>query len=285
MAFNCECCNYKTPYVANYNKHLKTERHHKNLNLNINLNSNSHTENENENENDNENEKITCKYCEQQFKFKQSMYRHIKYSCTKNKDEDLKELVRLLNCQLEQQKKDNEQTKKEMQSMSKQIDKLMGKLEIKGSFNTNTNTNTINNIQNITLNAYKDTDVSHLTDNDYRACIKKVCHSVLKLIEKVHFNPNKPENMNIYISNMKDKYLMVYDGAWILKNKTTEIEKLYADKELMLEEWLCDNNEPELQQFFDRYMNNKKDSAMLDDINEQLKLMMYNKPHSQLVRD
>jgi hypothetical protein len=34
------------------------------------------------------------------------MYHHIKYSCTKNKDEDLKELVRLLNNQLEEQKKD-----------------------------------------------------------------------------------------------------------------------------------------------------------------------------------
>ena len=275
MEFNCECCKYKTPYVANYNKHLKTERHKSKSKV-------SPLEQESKSD------QFECKYCCQKYKHKQSVTKHIKYSCTKNKDEDLKELVRLLNCQLEQQKKDNEQTKKdneqtkkEMQSMSKQIDKLMGKLEIKGSFNTNTNT--INNIQNITLNAYKDTDVSHLTDNDYRTCIKKVCHSVLKLIEKVHFNPNKPENMNIYISNMKDKYLMVYDGSWILKNKTTEIEKLYADKELMLEEWLGENNEPELQQFFDRYMNNKKDSAMLDDINEQLKLMMYNKPHSQLV--
>ena len=34
------------------------------------------------------------------------MYRHIKYSCTKNKTEDLTELVRLLNLQLEQQRID-----------------------------------------------------------------------------------------------------------------------------------------------------------------------------------
>jgi len=46
-----------------------------------------------------------CKYCQQQFKFKQSMYRHIKYSCTKNKTEDLTELVRLLNLQLEHKDK------------------------------------------------------------------------------------------------------------------------------------------------------------------------------------
>ena len=185
-----------------------------------------------------------------------------------------------MNCQLEQQKKESEQYKKEsqaqFQAQAKQIEKLMGKLEIKGSFNTT------NNIQNIILNS-NNTDVSHITDQDYRNCIKKVCHSVLKLIEKIHFNPKKPENMNIYISNMKDKYLMVYEsGMWILKNKIDEIDKLYADKELMIEEWLDENKEPEMQKFFDRYLNNKKDTGTLNDINDQLKLMMYNKKHQPL---
>jgi hypothetical protein len=49
----------------------------------------------------------------------------------------------------------------------------------------------------------------------------------MKMIEKIHFNPDKPENMNIYISNMKNKYLMVYDGKnWNIANKTEEIDKL-----------------------------------------------------------
>jgi hypothetical protein len=104
---------------------------------------------------------FTCKYCDHKFKFKQSMYRHIKYTCTKNKDEDLKELVRLLNQRLEQQENKIDSQCKQLESQSKQIDKLMGKLEIHGSFNTN--------IQNINLLAYRETDVSHLTDQDYRS--------------------------------------------------------------------------------------------------------------------
>ena len=139
-----------------------------------------------------------CKYCEQKFKFKQSMYRHIKYTCTKNKEEDLTELVRLMNIRLEHQDK-------QMETQANQIEKLMGKLEINSSFNNNT-------INNITLLNYKDTDVSHLTDEDYKKCIKKVCFCVMGLIEKVHFNPDKPENMNVYISNMKDKYMMIYQN-------------------------------------------------------------------------
>jgi hypothetical protein len=190
----------------------------------------------------------------------------------KNKDEDLKELVRLLNVRLENQDKQIETQTKQIETQSKQIEKLMGKLEINGSFNTT-------NIQNnITLLAYKNTDVTHLTDDDYKRCIKTVNFCVKNLIEKIHFNPQKPENMNIYISNMKDKYLMVYDGNnWNLANKHDQLEKLYDDKEIMLEEWLASNKDKDLKEKFMRYLNNKEGDECINMIKEEIKLMMYNK--------
>jgi hypothetical protein len=201
------------------------------------------------------------------------MYRHIKYSCTKNKTEDLTELVRLLNLQLEQQKTDFQSQlqsqSKQIDTQSKQIEKLMGKLEIHGSFNNNV-------VNNITLLNYNDTDVSHLTDEDYKKCIRKVCKCVMGLIEKVHFNPEKPENMNVYISNMKDKYMMIYqNNKWMLTNKD-ELDRLYDDKEMMIEEWVQENKDPEMTKFFNRYLDLKKDTKTIDMIMEQLKLMMFN---------
>jgi len=51
------------------------------------------------------------------------------------------------------------------------------------------------------------------------------------MIEKIHFNPSKPENMNIYISNKKDKYLIIYeDGNWNIKQENDEINSLYESK-------------------------------------------------------
>jgi hypothetical protein len=195
------------------------------------------------------------------------MNRHIKYSCTQNKDEDLKELVRLMNAQLETQRQ--EFTKK-IEAQAKQIEKLMGKLEIHGSFNTT-------HIQNINLLAYRETDVSHLTDQDYKSCLKKINHCVKQMIEKVHFNPSKPENMNIYISNIKDKYIMVYDGSnWNLANKKDELDRLYEEKEMMLEEWLESNPEKELKEKFMKYLNNKENDECLNSIKEEIKLMLYN---------
>jgi hypothetical protein len=218
---------------------------------------------------------FTCKYCEKGFSFRQSMNRHIKYSCTKNKDEDLKELVRLMNIQMENQRQELTKT---IETQSKQIEKLMGKLEINGSFNTTNNT-----INHFTLLPYRETDVSHLTDQDYRYCIKRVNHCVKSMIEKVHFNPLKPENMNIYISNIKDKYIMVYDGAnWNVANKKDELDRLYQEKEMMLEEWLDSNPDEELKQKFMKYLDNKDNDECLNRIKEEIKMMIYNS-HQKLV--
>ena len=244
MEYFCKCCDYTTMYPANYKKHLETKKHKALSKLFI------------------------CKYCEKEFKFKQSMYHHIKYTCKKNNDEDLKELVRLLN----KEREDRKDLEKQVQTQHKQIEKLAGKLEIHGlnvSFNTT-------NIQNNIL-PYRETDVSHITDEDYKKCIKKVNHCVKTLIEKIHFNPEKPENMNIYISNMKDKYLMIYDGSnWNLANKKDEIDRLYEDKEMLLEEWLDTNPEAELREKFLKYLKHKDIEDCLMNFKDDIKLMLYN---------
>jgi hypothetical protein len=268
MAFHCELCKYSTLRRFNYDKHLKSEKHELKSNpaqiiaeVSLTEAKVSHTEHPLP-------EIFKCKYCEQCYRHKSSLSKHIKYSCTKNKDEDLKELVRLMNIQMEQQKQ--EFTNK-IDTQAKQIEKLMGKLEISGSFNTT------NNVNNINLLSYRETDLSHLTDQDYRYCIKKVNHCVKSMIEKVHFNPSKPENMNIYISNIKDKYIMVYDGQnWNVANKKDELDRLYEEKEMMLEDWLESNPDEELKEKFMKYLNNKDNDECLNRIKEEIKMMIYN---------
>ena len=264
MSFFCKKCNYNTILKYNFTRHLNSEQHKLKEEIHV------------------------CKYCEKEYKHKSSLSKHIKYSCTKNNDEDLKELVRLMNLKLENERKERETERKERETekkdlqkqidtQSKQIEKLMGKLEINGSFNNNT-------INNITLLAYRNTDVSHLTKDDYMGIYKKVNHCVKQLIEKIHFNPAKPENMNIYISNMKDKYITVYDGNnWNLANRTEELERLYEEKEMMLEEWLETNPNPALKEKFVRYLKNKESDDCIDNIMEEIKLMMYNKGN-QLIK-
>ena len=273
--YRCEKCKYNTNFKYNYERHINSLLHN-NSESEFNTESNMTIESDMNSESIINIEKgiptFICKYCEQSYKHKSSLSKHIKYSCTKNKDEDLKELVRLLNNQLQNQHSQLQAQNNQIQTQAKQIEKLMGKLEINGSFNT---TNIQNNIQ---LLPYKNSDTSHLTNKDYEACIKKVNFCVMKLIEKIHFNPDKPENMNIYISNMKNKYLMVYDGKnWNIANKVEEIDKLYEEKELMLEEWLEQHEHTEMKEKFIKYLNNKEKDETLNMIKDELKMMMYNK--------
>ena len=69
---------------ANYESHLKTKKHSTKLKSSPKVAQSSPISNN-----------FPCEYCGLRFKHKSSMYKHIKYTCTKNKDEDIKELVRL----------------------------------------------------------------------------------------------------------------------------------------------------------------------------------------------
>jgi uncharacterized Zn-finger protein len=211
-----------------------------------------------------------CHYCDKIFKYKQGMYRHIKYTCKKNKDEGMKELARLLN------ERDNE-IENIQTSMQKQIDKLTQKLQIQNVVNGNiTNTTTNYNIQ---LLNYRETDYSHLTPVDYVQCIKKCNSCIKKLIERVHFNENKPENMNIYISNMKGNYAMVYkEDKWQIVNKREHIDDLYDCNEVVLETWYDEYKEqyPEIIKSFQKYLKNRDESKLINRVKVEILYMLYN---------
>ena len=267
--FHCNYCNFNTPLLFKYKRHLETVRHkHMEEKLKIKAKAKEKV--------DHEPDQLICSYCDKTYKHKSSLSKHIKYSCNKNKDEDFKELARLLNLQIQHQQeqdlkhKELEKEFKKMQKENKniQIQKLTNKLQINGGIHIQ------NNIQ---LLGYKETDVSHLTDKDYISCLKKINYCVKNLIERIHFNPLKPENMNIYISNLKDKYMMVYEeGNWNIKTKT-ELDTLYQEKEIMLEEWIQEDRYPELKEKFIRYLNNKENDETLNMNKDEIKLMMYNK--------
>ena len=268
MNFICDCCNYQTKVKANYNKHLLTEKHIKvsqklaEISPKLAMVSQKLAKISHETTT-----LFKCKYCEQGYKHNSSLSKHIKYSCTKNKTEDLTELVRLLNLQLEHKDK-------QLETQSKQIEKLMEKLEMNNTYNTN---NTINVTNNINLLNYKDTDMSHITDLDYRKCLKGLNRCVIKLIEKVHFNPEKPENMNMYISNIKHNHIMMYkDNKWILTEKD-ELKTIYEDKEFFIDYWLEDHpDEDELIKIYNKYMDNKNDKITMKELENKLKLLMFN---------
>ena len=285
MEYNyyCECCQYQAKQKSNYERHLRTKKHLSK-----------------KNESPQNHQKVTpespkshhlvtpkspffqCKYCNKEFKFKQGMYRHIKYTCKKNKDEDMKELVRLLNEQNEFNKNLNEQNKikdKEIETMKKQIDKLSNKLQFQQINNNMNSNNNIVNFNNIQLLNYNETDYSHISNKTYHKCVKHCFHSVKSLIKEVHFNNKKPENKNIYISNIKNKYIMLYkDNKWQLVNRKEQLDDLYSYNEVMLEEWYDEYKDkyPDMIKSFTKYLNNRDNDIVINKVKEEIILMLYN---------
>ena len=81
------------------------------------------------------------------------------------------------------------------------------------------------------------TDRSQLTDKDIIKCLNHSNMCVPHLIEMIHLDPEKPENHNVYISNLKNKYIMIYDGInGIRKDREELIIDMIDDKEGLIED-------------------------------------------------
>ena len=242
------------------------------------------------------NNPIKCQFCERVYSNKSNLNKHLKICKEKKKDDTVKEsmteLARLLN-EKEKQLKDNEKEKdrqlakmlsekdkilaEELKKRDKQIEELIKKA---GIVNTNNITNNIQN--NFKLLNYKETDTSHLTENDYVRCLEHYNFCVPHLIRKIHFNPKKPENHNIYISNLKNSYVMIYmNNKWKVKNRDETISRVIDDKQIILEkkiqEWVQSGKQyPKVMAKFSRYIEKREENDVINAIKEDIKLMLYN---------
>ena len=218
--------------------------------------------------------KFPCKYCGKEFKFQSGVSKHIKYVCKLNKDEDIKELVRLLNDQQEINKVKDDQ----IETMQKQIRRLSNKLQIQHIGTQNNNSH--NRVVNYTINNYVDTDYSHLTHNDYIKCISDCNHCVKTLVEKVHMNRRVPENMNILISNLKDSFVMIFKNEqWLIEDRKEILDDLYDRNEYELETWYTEFKDtyPEIIKSFERYLKNKEEDTVVNDVKRKILMEFYNK--------
>ena len=223
---------------------------------------------------DEDNLKYECKYCENKYVHKQSLFKHLKTCKEKKKDETVKEsmteLARLLN------EKDKQMHEKDLEH-KRQIEELIKKA---GIVNSNNVTNNIQN--NIKLLNYKDTDITDLTENDYVKCLEHYNFCVPHLIKRIHFNPKKPENHNVYISNLKNSYIMIYmNNKWKVKNRDETILRMIDDKQILFEKKIQEcvksgNQYPKLMAKFSRYIEKREQNDVINAIKEDIKLMLYN---------
>ena len=203
-----------------------------------------------------------CNFCNKIFSRKWHLSRHLN-SC---KIKQQSELV-ILN-------KDEE-----IKKMKLEIEELK-----KNKGNTNITNNTVNNTINI--NNYGDENLNHLKSKDFANLLSGIYGAVPKLIEKIHFDPEHPENQNIKYTNQKSPYMKVIkDSKWQFVNKKEELLDLIDNKCFMLKEKyydilekkkykITDVHRNKIEEFINKY--HEEDKKMMLDLIERTELMLLN---------
>ena len=289
VLYTCPRCSYNTSHKTKYIIHLKkkklckpviSESNLQNEYIKYNItekwtNSTKNVENSTKNVElhkipQNSTFSNQCKYCEKIFSRSDSLARHYNNCKEKIKTDEanksMEELVRLLNEQ-----------KLELDKKNEQIDELIKKAGIQNSGTI------VQNIQNnIKLLAYNKSDISDLTENDFIRCFNHNNMCVPHLLKRIHFNPKKPENHNVFISNLKSGHIMLYDGKqWNTFNRDEIVDDIFDDKHDILEqkyeEWVdVGKDYPIIFYKFRRYLEKMNNEIVLKKIKDEMKFILYN---------
>lgn len=248
--------------------------------------------------------KIKCYFCEKIFSKKGNLERHINITC-KNKKElvNNKEIINLKKIKLENDINKNINSKKNITKKEEHINKLENEIDIlKKTLNTilkkqhvkNSsdeknnitfqqviNNVNINNNLMINLNSFGKENINHITEKDYKQYMSGFFPGFIKFIKKIHFDDDMPENHNIYATNLKSKYIYVYeDNKWIIKQKNDIIDDIMRKKYLLLddkcEEYedkeINENISSKFREFQKNFYNDEAQKNTKDDI----MLLLYN---------
>lgn len=199
------------------------------------------------------NTSIVCKYCNKNFSTKKTLSFHCKYKCH-NKDLFQEDRI-------------------------KKLEDRVSKLE---SISRNNKTVSI-----IIVNNYEDTSLDKITDTMYNKIIvdSDGIHKIIPMfINNLHFNPNIPENHNIYVSNRSrsNKYLNILrNGKWEITDKNAEIFNLISDKETNLHDWVIEKGKkyPQAVEIFNEYLERKYEDDINKLIIKEVEVTLYNGKH------
>jgi phage FluMu protein Com len=168
---------------------------------------------------------LVCSYCNKLFTRKSSLQRHINSRCSAAKSNDEFKIL----------KENNDK-------LTLHVEQLINKLALLESKTINNISNKTNNINkgtvnnNIIINNYGSENIEYITFSRFVKLLETPLSAIPKLIELKFFNEKHPENHNIKITNIHDKFAKIYkDKKWLVSNKKDIIQELvdngYADFE------------------------------------------------------
>lgn len=228
-----------------------------------------------------------CLICNKNISNKGNLIRHINNTCKikkeliRKKENLLENKNKLINNRGEIETaivdKDNE-----IKALKKTISKLLEK-QVPQNITINNptiNNNTQNNI--IVINSFGKEDLSHITEADYKKYLNNYFPGFIKFIEKIHFDENMPSNHNLCITNIKSKYMYIYENNnWNLTERNDIIDRLITNKYDNLIEKFDDLEEAgkisdKVIDNFTQFQHNYNNEEAKKNTKKDVELMIYN---------
>lgn len=211
--FHCDdcCCGFYK--IQHFDRHLASDKHNLRISkYKINLHS--------------------CFICQQTFSHLSGLSRH-RIKCKEVKEipkiDILEKKVVELSKEVEDLKKNNKDTNIQTQNNT----------NIQTQNNTNIETQQNNQTNNnIIINCFGNENLDYITDKVILHCMNKIYGSIPLLIEKIHFDPEHPENHNVQIPNKKLSHakIMNHKREWQIVQKKDVINNMMDIGYNMLDE-------------------------------------------------
>jgi|SaaInlStandDraft_4_1057021.scaffolds.fasta_scaffold01183_8 hypothetical protein len=237
-----------------------------------------------------------CVFCNKAYSRKDNLKRHVSQYCkksVKNTIDDqmstnqFEQIINMIESQRRNELKDERTELKELIKLyGNQMSMLLENVaKIKSTTNNNqTNTQNIghytNNNNTIKMVAFGEEDLSFVTDEVYKKIIGRGFNSVPTLIKYIHFNKNKPEYQNIFVSNNQNTFTYAYSGkSWDVKSKKDAVKQLIENSSNVLIDKF-NELKPKLSipaiKKFTSFMNKMNDDDIVNWMENEVRMLLYN---------
>ncbi len=207
---------------------------------------------------------IICDHCKKHYITKGNLTRHLK-TCKKKKKHDNQEENRFIKL---------EKTIEKLKEKNKKLKETIKKLE------ENNRKKTINNTVNNTNSDNTNTEMIEENHELMKTIIYSGINAIPKLVKYMHCNKQYPENINVYINNIKSKYIFVYNeknGTWELRSQDDVIDSMSFRAENLIDGWKEEfDHSSEILTQYNVYNRLREKPENIKKINEALKINLYN---------
>ena len=171
------------------------------------------------------------------------------------------------------------QFEREKEAMQKQIEDLL----LSSQHTQITNNNNIGTQFNININSFGNENIDYIDDHAILSCIDRVYKSIPSLLEKIHFDPEHPENHNIKITNKKLPYASVMGNnrKWRTVDRKDAIDTMVSNGYNLLDEKYTENKDkfaPSKQQRIEGFLSKceTEEKEVMKQIKSEVDMMVLN---------